>query len=164
MLKEAVNRNIIGASKMTIQMLEDALIKDLPGTSLDNKLKEFNAKYDKSITEQGHKIFILEKMTNTINLDHNTQSNNDAIPKTIRSMVWNEYIGEEKGIGKCYVCESKIDSKHYECGHIVARAENGDSTIENLRCICSLCNKSIGTKNMDDFKKKYLSKNNQLII
>jgi len=82
------------------------------------------------------------------------------LPKTIRAMVWDEYIGEEKGTGKCYVCKIKINSKHYECGHIIARANGGNDAIENLRPVCSLCNKSIGTINMDDFKRKYIKTTN----
>ena len=78
------------------------------------------------------------------------------IPKTIRSLVWNKFIGEANGIGECYVCSSKLSSQHFECGHIVAEVDGGDCTIDNLRPICSLCNRSIGSKNMDDFKKIYL--------
>lgn len=83
----------------------------------------------------------------------------ETIPKTIRSLVWNKYNGEDNGSAKCYVCSTKINSKHFECGHIISRVDGGLSTIDNLRCICSLCNKSIGSKNMDDFKKKYFKKN-----
>ena len=79
-----------------------------------------------------------------------------SIPKNIRSLVWDLYVGEDKGIGTCYVCNSKINSKHFECGHIIARANSGSSNVENLRPICSLCNKSIGSRNMDDFKKIYI--------
>ena len=78
------------------------------------------------------------------------------IPKNIKSMVWNKYIGREKGIGKCYVCKGELDAKHFEAGHIIARANGGENSVENLRPICSLCNKSIGSKNMDKFKKSYL--------
>ena len=78
------------------------------------------------------------------------------IPKTIKSIVWNKYIGKEKGIGECYVCKGELDSKHFEAGHIIARANGGENSVENLRPICSLCNKSIGSKNIDEFKRSYL--------
>lgn len=83
-----------------------------------------------------------------------------SIPKNIKIMIWNTYIGKEKGIGNCYVCPNEIDSKHFECGHIIARSKGGLDTIDNLRCVCSVCNKSIGNKNMDIFKEEYL-KNKQ---
>jgi hypothetical protein len=77
------------------------------------------------------------------------------IPKTVKCKVWDIYIGKEQGVGKCYVCEDQIDSKHFECGHIIAERMGGETTIENLRPVCSLCNKSVNTKNMKDFKCKY---------
>ena len=80
------------------------------------------------------------------------------IPKNIRSLVWNKYIGEINGIGECYVCTCKISSQHFECGHIIAQVDGGTNTIDNLRPICSLCNKSIGSKNMNDFKSIYIKK------
>ena len=83
---------------------------------------------------------------------------NKSIPKSLKSTVWNEYIGEQYGIGACYVCERKIDSKHFECGHIKATSKGGDTTKDNLRCICSECNKTMGSKNMNDFKKQYFNK------
>jgi hypothetical protein len=36
------------------------------------------------------------------------------MPKTIKSIVWNKYIGKEKGICMCYVCNTELDLKHFE--------------------------------------------------
>jgi len=80
----------------------------------------------------------------------------NSLPKTIRSLVWDKYIGKEKGIGICYVCSNEINSKHFECGHVVARKCGGTDTADNLRPICSMCNKSVGAHNMDDFKLKHI--------
>ena len=82
-----------------------------------------------------------------------------SIPKIIRNQVWDTYIGKDKGIGKCYCCSTEIDSKHFECGHIKSFATGGTDTVDNLRPICSLCNKSIGSQNMDEFKQTYLNIN-----
>lgn len=79
-----------------------------------------------------------------------------TIPKTLKNQVWDQYIGKDKGIGLCECCKKKIDSKHFECGHIIAVAEGGDDTIDNLRPICGLCNKSMGKMNMTDFCDKYM--------
>jgi hypothetical protein len=74
------------------------------------------------------------------------------ISKALRSKVWDLYIGKEKGISKCVCCNhTEINSKHFECGHIIAESNNGGSDITNLRPICSLCNKSMGKKNMFNF-------------
>ena len=39
----------------------------------------------------------------------------------------------------------------FEVGHVISVHDNGDLTIENLRPICSLCNKSMGVQNMVEF-------------
>lgn len=83
--------------------------------------------------------------------------NYKQIPKNIKAIVWNKYIGKENGIGPCYVCQTDIDAKHFEAGHIKARAVGGSNMVDNLRPVCSLCNKSIGKNNMDKFKEYYLN-------
>ena len=80
------------------------------------------------------------------------------IPKCLKILVWNKNIGKEKGIGKCYVCESEIDSKDFECGHIISVKDGGENILDNLLPICSSCNKSMGTKNLHEFKKEYFKK------
>ena len=86
-----------------------------------------------------------------------------TIPKTLKNNVWDLYIGKEKGIGECFTCHKEIDSKHFECGHVIADSDGGDITIENLRPVCSLCNKSMGTMNMNIFKDK-LAKSSKIVI
>jgi hypothetical protein len=74
------------------------------------------------------------------------------ISKTLKNKVWDLYIGKEKGISKCFCCDhTEINSKHFECGHITAEANNGKTDINNLLPICGLCNRSMGTKNMFKF-------------
>jgi hypothetical protein len=82
-----------------------------------------------------------------------------SIPKTVKILVWNKYVGKEHGVGKCYVCSESIDSKHFECGHIQAKSQGGHENIDNLRPVCSVCNKSIGSTNMNKFKRQYIKKN-----
>ena len=84
-------------------------------------------------------------------------STRKTIPKTLKNQVWDTCIGQEKGVGNCYCCSKEIDSKHFECGHIVAVSNGGTNAIQNLKPVCSLCNKSMGSKNMDEFKQDYMS-------
>ena len=91
-----------------------------------------------------------------------------SIPKTLKNMVWDTYIGKDKGTGKCLCCHKEIDSKHFECGHVISEAKGGSNGIDNMRPVCSLCNKSMGTEDMNIFIqminiKKPLSKMNQLL-
>ena len=50
----------------------------------------------------------------------------------------------------------------WECGHVNSEASGGDLSIQNLRPICSGCNKSMGTKNMFDYMNDFYP-NNKII-
>ena len=81
-----------------------------------------------------------------------TKKKRKQLSKCIRREVWNRYIGEEKGTHLCFCCDITIMSQFlFEVGHVISVHDNGDLTIENLRPICSLCNKSMGTRNMVEF-------------
>lgn len=91
----------------------------------------------------------------------NTKASSSSMPtsqslsKVIRQLVWNKYIGERNGLGTCWCCRNKtISAFEFEAGHVVPRAKGGPDTVENLRPICSLCNKSMGTENMLDYQKR----------
>jgi len=78
-----------------------------------------------------------------------------SIPKSLKNKVWDHYIGLEKGLGNCYCCNNEIDSKNFECGHVIAVKNKGINSLYNLRPVCSCCNKSMGTENLENFKNKY---------
>jgi uncharacterized C2H2 Zn-finger protein len=90
----------------------------------------------------------------TVNIKKNKKV---KIPKVLKNLVWDTYIGEDNGSGPCYVCTKKINSKDFECGHIVAESKGGNTDIDNLRPVCRSCNGSVGNNNMDEFKIKYFS-------
>ena len=50
-----------------------------------------------------------------------------------------------------------IDSFNFDTGHIISDKNGGDIKLSNLKPICSSCNKSMGSKNWDDFEKLYNS-------
>jgi hypothetical protein len=78
------------------------------------------------------------------------------IPAAVRKIVWNTYIGKDKNVGKCLCCDAEdISNINFECGHIKSEKNGGEVNIENLRPICGHCNKSIGSKNMDEFMTLY---------
>lgn len=77
------------------------------------------------------------------------------IPSAVRNTVWREYNGKVYE-AECYVgCGSYVTAHDFECGHIIARSKGGTINVNNLRPICSNCNKSMSTQNMDDFIDKY---------
>ena len=77
------------------------------------------------------------------------------IPASVRNKVWVEYMGRIH-VGLCYCCRVEpITKANFDCGHIQSRAEGGALTIQNLRPVCGLCNKSMGTMNMISFMEMY---------
>lgn len=84
------------------------------------------------------------------------QNKKEKIPATLRNTIWNTYIGTENKTGICFCCQTEmISTANFECGHVLAEKNNGELTIDNLRPICSLCNKSMGTQNMEMFMTKH---------
>ena len=125
--------------------------------TLDNAMKEellaVKKKYASLKAEVKKKYKELEKQKKKKEKEE-TKKLRKSIPKSLKNLVWDNHIVKKEGIGECYVCKSKIDSKNFECGHIVSVKEGGATNIENLLPICSSCNKSMGTENLMVFKKK----------
>jgi len=77
-----------------------------------------------------------------------------SISATVKKLVWNTNIGEDIGKAKCLCCKSTdITQLSFNCGHIIAEANGGETIVSNLKPICQNCNSSMGTKNMNDFMK-----------
>ena len=80
----------------------------------------------------------------------------DTIPKALRIVVWDTFIGKEKGTAKCVCCRhAEIRQLDFECGHVIAESLGGTTTADNLRPICGSCNRSMGTQNLLDFQRCY---------
>lgn len=103
---------------------------------LDNKIKEE--------TQRIKEKFLLELKG----------INGENIPKIIKNKTWDETFGKESGVGNCYCCDCEINSKQFNCGHIISVINGGTSTPDNLKPICSTCHNSIGVKNIEEFKKQ----------
>ena len=85
-------------------------------------------------------------------IEINVKMNNRNIPSAVRNAVWNIYVGNDIKQGICFCCNTEpITTANFDCGHVESRNNNGKATIQNLRPICGLCNKSMGTKNMETF-------------
>ena len=79
-----------------------------------------------------------------------------SIPKNVRIIVWNHYIGEDIIKHKCLCCKKVVISNtNFEVGHVISEKNGGTHEINNLRPICFACNHSMGTENMIDFVVKY---------
>ena len=78
-----------------------------------------------------------------------------TIPKVLKDHTWAKWVGDDVAKTKCMCCElNEIKMNSFHCGHVIAEVNGGITSIENLRPICSACNLSMKTENMDDFKKR----------
>ena len=136
-------------------------------TNMDIDLLELDEKMKIEIKECKEKYTLLKKEVKDkykkLEKDKKKQEKEEqkkirkSIPKSLKILVWDTNIGKEKGVGSCDVCKSNIDSKNFECGHIVSVKEGGDTNLENLKPICSSCNKSMGPQNLNEFKERYFA-------
>lgn len=79
-----------------------------------------------------------------------------SIPKNVRMIVWNHYIGEDIIKHKCLCCKKvTISNTNFEVGHVLSEKNGGSHEINNLRPICFACNHSMCAENMIDFVVKY---------
>ena len=75
------------------------------------------------------------------------------IPKVLKDHTWDEWVGDTIAKTKCMCCGiNDIKMNDFHCSHVVAEANGGATSVENLRPVCAPCNLSMGTKNMDDFR------------
>ena len=82
------------------------------------------------------------------------------ISKSLKSKIWNHYIGVSIGQISCIVCKNNtINMMNFECGHIIAESCGGKNNIDNLIPICGLCNKSMGTTNMEIYVSEHFPEN-----
>ena len=117
---------------------KDNLIKDLLLTQHNFIIDSTNLPIPKTIVD--------------IKKDNNHRS---SIPKTLKEQVWKTYAGSLVEI-KCLVCNNKtITAFDFDCAHVVAHAEGGTTTVENLRPTCRSCNLSMGTQNLESFCRQY---------
>ena len=104
-------------------------------------------------------------MSNHIEDKHDNESKiksktkKKTVPKALKIAVWNKYIGESIGMTKCLCCNlTDITQLKFHAGHIISESSGGEMNIDNLKPICESCNKSMGKKNMDEFKSNLISK------
>lgn len=107
-------------------------------------------------------VIQLNELSLIIGLGTNIIVNNDTkkkklkIPAIIKKLVWNTYIGENIGKSKCLCCKNiDITQLNFTCGHYISEHNGGKITVENMRPICSSCNLSMGTTNMNEFILNY---------
>lgn len=85
-----------------------------------------------------------------------TPKKKQSIPAELKRQVWNTYNGVEKGQAKCFTCGvNDVSQGTFEAGHVIPEFIGGTTSLENLRPICSGCNKSMATKHMATYMKNH---------
>ena len=133
--------------------------------TIKERLDLMKQKLDKNNNNNNNKFDIDKNVITSLQIKKNIQKKHSKtikktrrkkkIPATVRNTVWIKYNGKVfEGI--CFCCKTEsITKSNFECGHIISESDGGEVTIQNLRPICSLCNKSMGKKNMEEFMKKH---------
>ncbi len=57
--------------------------------------------------------------------------------------------------GCCFCCSGQVTQHTFECGHVLPRSKGGSDMMDNLRVLCRACNRSMGSRDLLEFKTKY---------
>jgi 5-methylcytosine-specific restriction endonuclease McrA len=74
------------------------------------------------------------------------------IPKALREQVWLKHVGP-RYYGKCKTpwCSNRMNVFNFHVSHVIAEANGGSTTLENLLPLCDRCNLSMGTTPFSDW-------------
>lgn len=84
------------------------------------------------------------------------------ISASLRQSVWLAWIGKEYD-AKCTIkwCQSRITPFSFEVGHNIPESRGGATTLDNLRPICGICNKSMGNRyTIEEYSRLHQTKQN----
>ena len=152
----------INLAKKEKKQLEKDNFKKIQKERLEKEQEDVLKEMEKELLEQN-----ILKRIETIKLKQEEKTTNAAykkkpIPKILKTHVWYTHIGKQIGMTKCLCCNrNEITQMEFDCGHIIAEKKGGPTNIENLLPICSKCNKSMRTMNMNEFKEKYFTPSKQ---
>jgi hypothetical protein len=115
----------------------------------NNKISENNENLKKQIEDLQKEN---EELKKQLEIKKNIEKK--IIPKSVKIAAWNDNFGKQCGEHECYIgCGNFIYQGNFECGHVIAKSKGGLPHVNNLKPICSQCNKSMQTQNLEDYKK-----------
>ncbi len=90
--------------------------------------------------------------------DYVNHNDNESIPLTLKTLIWDVWIGEDIYKTMCLCCDRLyITRSLFYCGFIIAKNNGGQLTVDNLKPICYKCNSDLGSQNMHEFINKNFS-------
>jgi hypothetical protein len=152
-LLDAIYKEKIEDKKMLEEQEKHKKLEEEKKLEKEKKLqKKQNAETQKEL--QKLKKQKLQKQTITKSKPDNNKKKKKTISATIKRLVWNTNIGEQIGKAKCMCCNvTDMTQMSFNCEHIIAESNGGETIVSNLKPICQNCNSSMGTKNMEEFIK-----------
>lgn len=111
----------------------------------------------KGVCPRSKKDLIQNIKNNDVPFHVGKSTNKKNIPKKLRMLVWNKYIGKEIGSTLCPMCKSTeiIQGGSWHCSHIEPESKGGKTVIDNLRALCGDCNMAMGDTDMREYASKF---------
>lgn len=103
-------------------------------------------------TEEDHINIIAEGITRETE-GAKMKVSNRSVSCGVRYRVWRKYNGNNMD-STCYCCNEALRLEDFEAGHVIAKRNSQNNEIANLRPICHLCNRSMGSTHMKEFAIK----------
>lgn len=163
---KAVDEPKVEVPKVEVPKVEPKVVEE-PKLSLLEQLekqrREIETKMQDEIKKQEEEARLKEEKQRQDEEEENKKREKEdakkkkqSIPKNVRVIVWNHYVGENIIHHRCLCCKKVLISiTNFEVGHVLSEKNGGTHEINNLRPICFSCNHSMGTENMIDFVIKY---------
>ena len=79
-----------------------------------------------------------------------------SISKELQKQIWEKEYGANTS-GKCviYGCDNILNtnvSNSWQCGHIISHNNGGSTTLDNLRPLCTPCNRTMSDTNWNEYE------------
>ena len=133
--------------------------KNNTSNTIINKIEELNKDIGNNLKINNNELYQLSFRKQKLYLGYLfIKSENDNkrkhFPKSLRHSLWRSFFQDNMN-GYCFVCNCSVNIENFHAGHIISVKNGGSDNINNLKVLCSLCNLSMGTQNLYDFKCKY---------
>jgi len=133
--------------------------KNLSSKSIIAKIDELNKDIEEELKINNIELYLLAHRKQKFYLGYifiktENEYKRKSFPKSLRHSLWRS-IFQDNMNGFCSVCLCGVNIENFHAGHIISVKNGGSDNISNLRVVCSLCNLSMGTRNLDEFKNKY---------
>jgi hypothetical protein len=161
-----INKLGISSSEELIKALEEL------NTKIGNRFKGKSDKYNDCLDRGGLFMRINNEAMGMVVATKIKRKDVKSKPGVnMKYLVWVNYMGKVFE-APCFCCEKfMIDLEHCELGHVESDKDGGATTVDNLRPICSTCNRSMGATNMIKYmrdnglnwKKMYVTRSESFI-